>query len=338
MIIQYILNLQKGRSYTGSGSFELIGNALTQEALTYAASGIFELFGSATAFIGTTPYTGSGSFQLFGSSNIIIPQNLATIKFSINDYGYSTSNDQYQVKQINSDPNNPIYVASRLGNNYNFTNQTLLTVPEIQAYNNVQYKKQADLLKEKISIITNKINSLTPPVETSYNTQIAFTVKEYLKDSLLDSKQIEAVMGSADAIMYKTNDGIFSQNEVYNPATAQTQYQNKIDALLQSYNKKIDQITNKINNTNPIVQTDSLLAIKFQTNQYGKNVEAFNQKVIQIYGINDSLVYQTAQAAVPQNLFLTPPEEQTRARKDYGDKITYYNQKIAQINNRINNY
>lgn len=107
--------------------------------------------------------------------------------------------------------------------------------------------------------------------------------------------------------------------------------------LLGSYSEKLDKITNMLNNINPVPITDSLLAVKFSINEYGKNANAYNEKVIQIYGVNDSLFYKTNQGTTPQRSFLTQPEEQTRSQKNYNSKIAYYNEKIQQINNIINN-
>ena len=100
---------------------------------------------------------------------------------------------------------------------------------------------------------------------------------------------------------------------------------------------QVTRITNMLNNVSPVTVSDSLLAVKFNINDYGKNINAYNEKVIQIYGINDSLLYETNQGTVQQRSFLTPPEEQTRNKKNYNSKIAYYNEKIQQINNIINN-
>jgi hypothetical protein len=129
----------------------------------------------------------------------------------------------------------------------------------------------------------------------------------------------------------------FSQNKIYDNASSQVAYQNKLGNLLGSYSDKLNKITNMLNNVSPVNVSDSLLAVKFNINDYGKNINAYNEKVIQIYGINDSLLYETNQGAVPQRSFLTPPEEQTKNKKNYNSKIAYYNEKIQQINNIINN-
>ena len=137
--------------------------------------------------------------------------------------------------------------------------------------------------------------------------------------------------------MYKSDDKVFSQNKIYDNASSQVAYQNKLGNLLGSYSDKLNKITNMLNNVSPVNVSDSLLAVKFNINDYGKNINAYNEKVIQIYGINDSLLYETNQGTVPQRSFLTPPEEQTRNKKNYNSKIAYYNEKIQQINNIINN-
>lgn len=337
MIIQYILNLQKGKSYTGSGSFELFGSALSQEAFTYAAGGVFELFGSAEAFILGGKYTGSGSFSLLGSASVALPLNLANIKFSIKDYGYGLDNQQYRISEINSQASTPIYIASRLGTNYRFTNDTLLTPPEIQAYNNTKYKVNADKIQEKISSINSRLNNLIPPVATSYNSKINFTVKQYFKDDLLKNKKVDEILGESDAVLYRTGNELFTQNEIYDAATGQIAYRNKLDNLLETYNNKINQISQKLTNVDPVTITDSLLAIKFSTNEFGKNVSEFNQKVIQIYGVADNIIYRTPQANVASNQFLTPTEVQIQTRERYANQINNINQKLAQINDKLYN-
>ena len=337
MIIQYILNLEKSKNYFGSGSFELIGSALSTQAFPYAASGLFELFGSAQVIIGGYQFQGAGQFELTGTSSINIPQSSINLKFNLNDFGYSVANQQYQVKQISRNASNPIYTATRLGSNYDFTNNSLLTASEIQAFNSVNYKNKASKYQEKIDIIKNRLNNITPPAPTSYNTKVNFTISQYFKDELLDPKRVEQIIGTSDAIMYKSDDKVFSQNKTYDNASSQVAYQNKLGNLLGSYSDKLNKITNMLNNVSPVTVSDSLLAVKFNINDYGKNINAYNEKVIQIYGINDSLLYETNQGTVPQRSFLTPPEEQTRNKKNYNSKIAYYNEKIQQINNIINN-
>jgi hypothetical protein len=343
MIIQYILNLEKSKNYFGSGSFELIGSALSNQAFPYAASGLFELFGSAQVIIGGYQFQGAGQFEITGTSSINIPQSSINLKFNLNDFGYSTTNQQYQVKQISRNASNPIYTATRLGNKYDFTNDSLLTVSEIQAFNSVNYKNKVSNYQEKIDIINGRLNSfaaktnMAPPAPTSYNTKVNFTINQYFKDELLDPKKVEKIIGTSDAVMYKSDDKVFSQDKIYDNASSQIAYQNKLGNLLGSYSEKLDKITNMLNNINPVPITDSLLAVKFNINEYGKNANAYNEKVIQIYGVNDSLFYKTNQGTTPQRSFLTPPEEQTRNKKNYNSKIAYYNEKIQQINNIINN-
>jgi hypothetical protein len=343
MIIQYILNLEKNKNYFGSGSFELIGSALSNQAFPYAASGLFELFGSAQVIIGGYQYQGAGQFEITGTSSINIPKSFINLKFNLNDFGYSTTNQQYQVKQISRNASNPIYTATRLGNKYDFTNNSLLTVSEIQAFNSVNYKNKVSNYQEKIDIINGRLNSfaaktnMAPPAPTSYNTKVNFTINQYFKDELLDPKKVEKIIGTSDAVMYKSDDKVFSQDKIYDNASSQIAYQNKLGNLLGSYSEKLDKITNMLNNINPVPITDSLLAVKFSINEYGKNADAYNEKVIQIYGVNDSLFYKTNQGTTPQRSFLTQPEEQTRSQKNYNSKIAYYNEKIQQINNIINN-
>jgi hypothetical protein len=337
MIIQYILNLQKAKSYTGSGSFELFGSALSQEAFRYAAGGVFELFGSAEAFILGGKYTGAGSFSLLGSASVSLPLNLANIKFSIKDFGYGLDNQQYTISEINSQASTPIYIASKLGKNYRFTNDTLLTPPEIQAYNNTKYKISADNIQQKINSINSRLTNLIPPVNTSYNTKINFTIKQYFKDDLLKNKKVDEILGESDAVFYKTGNQLFSQNEIYDPAFGQIAYKDKIDKLLDTYNNKINQISQKLTNVDPVAVTDSLLAIKFTTNQFGKNISEFNQKVIQIYGVNDNIIYRTQQADVPSDQFLIPNEVQAQNKQKYEDQINSINQKLAQINDKLYN-
>jgi len=337
MIIQYILNLEKSKNYFGSGSFELIGSALSNQAFPYAASGLFELFGSAQVIIGGYQFQGAGQFEITGTSSINIPQSSINLKFNLNDFGYSTTNQQYQVKQISRNASNPIYTATRLGNKYDFTNDSLLTVSEIQAFNSVNYKNKVSNYQAKIDIIKNRLNNITPPAPTSYNTKVNFTINQYFKDELLDPKKVEKIIGTSDAVMYKSDDKVFSQDKIYDNASSQIAYQNKLGNLLGSYSEKLDKITNMLNNINPVPITDSLLAVKFNINEYGKNANAYNEKVIQIYGVNDSLFYKTNQGTTPQRSFLTQPEEQTRSQKNYNSKIAYYNEKIQQINNIINN-
>ena len=114
---------------------------------------MFELFGSAEAFLDEIKYKGTGQFELTGTSSINIPQSSINLKFNLNDFGYSVANQQYQVKQISRNASNPIYTATRLGSNYDFTNNSLLTASEIQAFNSVNYKNKASKYQEKIDII-----------------------------------------------------------------------------------------------------------------------------------------------------------------------------------------
>ena len=75
----------------------------------------------------------------------------------------------------------------------------------------------------------------------------------------------------------------------------------------------------------PISANNFSTEIKFSTNEFGKNVSEFNQKVIQIYGVADNIIYRTPQANVASNQFLTPTEVQIQTRERYANQINNIN-------------
>ena len=183
MHINYILNLGiSKKSYVGSGSFELVGAALTKFVVNYEGAGNFELVGSAV--VGPKYYyTGFGSFELVGKNNGKIPEKLYTnIKFNINQTGTTYDNKQYTVFQVQGVGGYPIYAATNTLQTNLFDNSNLFTDSELISILSNKYSNDITKYQQMINYINQKLNTVPLPEDKEILTNIKFNINETFID------------------------------------------------------------------------------------------------------------------------------------------------------------
>lgn len=335
MIIQYILNLDSKKRYKGTGQFELFGSANYLEAFSFAGSGIIELFGSAQALI-ANKFIGAGSFELTGTSEVNIPLSSVGIKFSINNFGYDSENKSYQITKVYNTPQVPLYLATRLGQSFVFNNQNLFTPPELEQLKFNKFNNEIKNYKEKIDQINNKLSyMITSP--NNYKKTINFSIEDVFSDSNFDKHKVESVLGDTDIVIYKSENKLFPQDEIYTPPQEAEEKFNKNINNLKKYTDMVTKINNKLSNINPVPINYGKYNIKFTINETGNIANSTNNTIFSIYGVDGENYYQTENGYIKSENILTPSEKAYNDNIKLNQKLLQYNTKLSQINTLLGN-
>lgn len=338
MHINYILNLGiSKKSYTGSGSFEIIGSASTKTAIPYIGSGVMDLFGSAIVAGPKYFYTASGSFELSGSGSIKIPvKTFKNIKFNINQTGTTADNQQYNVTQIQGTSNQPIYFASNTLQQQYFNNNNLFTDPEIAELLSLKYLKEILQYQENINVINERLSTAPLPVDDSELMSLKFLIKENFINLENQENQIISIFGTSSYPNYQSNSETANNVTALTPPDNVAYRSSKYKKQIDEYNAKINIIDSKLAGMVPPTDIPSYTNVKFTIKQDGYN--DLNQPVMvkSIIGTSSKKYFDSIEGLYAESQLLDDSEAANYFSKKYEDKISTYMKKLEEINGRLN--
>lgn len=337
MHINNILNLGISRiSYVGSGSFELVGAALTKFVVSYEGVGSFELVGNAITGL-KYYYAGSGSFELAGNNNGKIPEKLYTnIKFNTNQIGTTYDNKKYTVFQLQGVGGSPIYAATNTLQTDLFNNSNLFTDSELIAILSNKYSNDITKYNQMIDYIDQKLNTVPLPDDKEFLTNIKFNINQVFIDLANNNNQVVFVSGT-DVQPYYTSNSEIANNETSLTESENVGYRTTVNNnLINQYDDKLNVINEKLSGLTPPVSTLAKTNTKFVVNNDGFN--SLNQAV-SVKGVIGTTVqkyYDSNQGVYTENQLLDDSQTVDYFSQKYNDKLNDYSQKLAEINGRLN--
>jgi hypothetical protein len=337
MHINYILNLGiSKKSYVGSGSFELVGAALTKFVVNYEGAGNFELAGSAV--VGPKYYyTGFGSFELVGKNNGKIPEKLYTnIKFNINQTGTTYDNKQYTVFQVQGVGGYPIYAATNTLQTNLFDNSNLFTDSELISILSNKYSNDITKYQQMINYINQKLNTVPLPEDKEILTNIKFNINETFIDLVNKNNQVVFVYGT-DVDPYYTSNSETVNNETSLTPSENVEYKITVNNnLIDQYDNKLNIINEKLSVLTPLMPNYTKTNAKFVINNDGFN--SLNQAVSVkgVMGTTAQKYYDSNQGVYGEDQLLDESQTVDYFSQKYNEKLNSYAQKLAEINGRLN--
>jgi len=337
MHINYILNLGISKKpYVGSGSFELVGAALTKFVVNYEGAGNFELVGSAV--VGPKYYyTGFGSFELVGKNNGKIPEKLYTnIKFNINQTGTTYDNKQYTVFQVQGVGGYPIYAATNTLQTNLFDNSNLFTDSELISILSNKYSNDITKYQQMINYINQKLNTVPLPEDKEILTNIKFNINETFIDLVNKNNQVVFVYGT-DVDPYYTSNSETVNNETSLTPSENVEYKITVNNnLIDQYDNKLNIINEKLSVLTPPIPNYTKTNAKFVINNDGFN--SLNQAVSVkgVMGTTAQKYYDSNQGVYGEDQLLDESQTVDYFSQKYNEKLNSYAQKLAEINGRLN--
>jgi hypothetical protein len=337
MHINNILNLGiYKKSYVGSGSFELVGAALTKFVVNYEGAGNFELAGSAVVGL-KYYYTGFGSFELVGKNNGKIPEKLYTnIKFNINQTGTTYDNKQYTVFQVQGVGGYPIYAATNTLQTNLFDNSNLFTDSELISILSNKYSNDITKYQQMINYINQKLNTVPLPEDKEILTNIKFNINETFIDLVNKNNQVVFVYGT-DVDPYYTSNSETVNNETSLTPSENVEYKITVNNnLIDQYDNKLNIINEKLSVLTPPIPNYTKINAKFVINNDGFN--SLNQAVSVkgVMGTTAQKYYDSNQGVYGEDQLLDESQTVDYFSQKYNEKLNSYAQKLAEINGRLN--
>lgn len=337
MHINYILNLGiSKKSYVGSGSFELVGEASTIIAINYEGAGKFELVGNAATNL-KYYYAGSGSFEIVGTNTGKIPEKLYTnIKFSVNQVGKTYDNKQYKVLQTQSVGDYPLYVSSNTLQTKVFDNNSLFTDSEISTILSNKYSNEITKYQKTIDYINNKLSTIPLPIDKEFLANIKFNINETFINLVNINNEVISIAGSEADPYY------ISESEIANQAAALTPPENigyrvaVNNNLIDKYENKLDIINNKLSGMIPSLLSPIRTNVKFSIKEHGSNGLNQEVNVKEVIGDTKQKYYTSEEKVYAENQLLDDSETSGYFNKIYKEKINTYTKKLEEINGRLN--
>jgi len=309
MHINYILNLGNSRkSYTGSGSFELAGSAIVQSKYSYQASGAFELVGSATTKF-LISYQSTGGFELVGSAIVPAPKYSYAGSGSFELVGSAILNIKY-------------YYASTGGF------ELFGSSPNPRPAKKIVGSGSFELIGTASTVI---------PVKTFQNVKFAInqtgTTYENNKYTILQ------VQGNNYNPLYLANNSInkkiFDNTQLFTDSEIIAVLANKYNKEFYDYEKTIEFINEKLSHVPLPVDDYQITNLKFLINETFTNLQNDQKQIISIFGDYNNPDYYYDLGDSYNFNSLTPPENAVYRSNVYNNLITYYENKISFIDDKI---
>lgn len=168
---------------------------------------------------------------------------LTNIKFRLKETFANLINQNKEVISVWGIEQHPKYVSdSQIADSAN-----ALTSPEKTEYIINKNNNLIVAYEEKLNTINNKIAGMTPPINTTFNTNIKFNIKQDGFDNLNHAVSITSVIGSTSQISYDSEEATYKQNQLLDDSEAAAYFSQKYDNKLNKYIEKLAEINGRLN-------------------------------------------------------------------------------------------
>ena len=168
---------------------------------------------------------------------------MTNIKFNLQETFVNLLNQNKEVISVQGEEKNPEYVSQ---SQIAFGNKAL-TPPENTEYTQNKNNNLIFVYENKLNIINNKLNGMTPIINIPQKTNAKFYLKEDGFNNMNQSVAIKSIIGSTNQISYNSSEGVYKQDQLLDDSEASNYFVKKYDNQLNKYFEKLAEINGRLN-------------------------------------------------------------------------------------------
>jgi len=220
---------------------------------------------------------------------------ITNLKFLIRERFINFINEQKEIISINGSANQPNYhYENGDANNFN-----ALTVSENAQYRVSYYDELIDYYENKINHIDNRLSHVIPTTNTQNYVNSKFFINENGINQINQTVFIISIFGNDKFKYFDSEEKVYKENQLLDDSEAPSYLSNEYDIMIVEYNKKIQNIDNRLDDLTPMMLTytekyniipidyeNNLANVKEKTEKFNKTID-YSNNMIKI--INDKL-------------------------------------------------